>query len=197
MPFRRVRKTLRRTGAIIAPLACALSLLASVVGIPVIAPVAKDTSKPFPCAYRACGCRTADDCWKKCCCFSDAQKLAWARANGVTPPADFLARVHVPAPAKTSESPPACPYCAKEKPPAQPTPVEDPAETVVVEWVLAMEAAKCQSAASDWFSLKVSTPPPPIVSLANSVDQVTFVTNDSEPVYTGPSTGPTVPPPEV
>lgn len=47
----------------------------------------KDQSQPFPCRNRPCGCQTADQCWKKCCCFTNTQKLAWAKANGVTPPA--------------------------------------------------------------------------------------------------------------
>lgn len=42
-----------------------------------IAP-AKDLSKPFPCQTRACGCRSAEQCAKKCCCFTAAQKQAWA-----------------------------------------------------------------------------------------------------------------------
>ncbi len=49
--------------------------------------VGKDTSAPFPCQTRACGCRSAKQCWKKCCCFTDTQKVAWAKANRVTLPA--------------------------------------------------------------------------------------------------------------
>lgn len=51
--------------------------------------VDKDRSQPFPCQHRPCGCRSADQCWKRCCCFTQAQKLAWAKRNGVTPP-DFV-----------------------------------------------------------------------------------------------------------
>lgn len=49
--------------------------------------VEKDRSRPFPCAHRVCGCRSAEQCWKKCCCFTDAQKVAWADAQGVELPA--------------------------------------------------------------------------------------------------------------
>ncbi len=49
----------------------------------------KDLSQPFPCQDRPCGCRSADQCWKKCCCFTNSQKVAWAKANNVTPP-DFV-----------------------------------------------------------------------------------------------------------
>ncbi|MEM8946145.1 MAG: hypothetical protein AAGD11_13305 [Planctomycetota bacterium] len=44
---------------------------------------------PFPCMNRPCGCKTAAQCWKQCCCFSHQEKLAWARKHGVTPP-DFV-----------------------------------------------------------------------------------------------------------
>ena len=43
----------------------------------------KDHSRPFPCQDRPCGCRSAEQCKKKCCCFSAEQKLAWAKQNGV------------------------------------------------------------------------------------------------------------------
>lgn len=45
--------------------------------------VRKDRSRPFPCQDRPCGCRSAEQCRKKCCCFSSEQKQAWARRNGV------------------------------------------------------------------------------------------------------------------
>jgi hypothetical protein len=46
----------------------------------------KDLSQPFPCMHRHCGCRNATQCWRGCCCFTNQQKLAWAKANGVSPP---------------------------------------------------------------------------------------------------------------
>jgi len=49
----------------------------------------KDASSPFPCLFRTCGCLSANDCWKKCCCFSNAQKVAWAKKNNVQIP-DFV-----------------------------------------------------------------------------------------------------------
>ena len=41
----------------------------------------KDQSVPFPCQNRPCGCRSADSCLKKCCCFTAAQKVAWAKST--------------------------------------------------------------------------------------------------------------------
>jgi hypothetical protein len=46
----------------------------------------KDRSQRFPCMNRPCGCRSAEECWKKCCCFTNVQKVAWAKENCVTIP---------------------------------------------------------------------------------------------------------------
>lgn len=70
-----------------------ISLCASFFPLPVgrITPSEKDGAEPFPCQNRPCGCNSALQCWKQCCCFSHTQKLAWARAHGVTPPAFVVA----------------------------------------------------------------------------------------------------------
>lgn len=46
------------------------------------AQITKDHSVPFPCQNRPCGCRSADTCLKKCCCFTADQKVAWAKMHG-------------------------------------------------------------------------------------------------------------------
>ena len=58
----------------------------------------KDLSEPFPCQSRRCGCKSAKQCWKKCCCFTDTQKVAWAKANRVTLPAFVVAAAKREAP---------------------------------------------------------------------------------------------------
>lgn len=60
------------------------NLLPGASGIP--STPEKDRTAAFPCQDRPCGCRSAEQCWKKCCCFSNAQKLAWARKNQVDVP---------------------------------------------------------------------------------------------------------------
>lgn len=72
-------------------LAVLLAIVWSFVPLPVPSqpPVGKDLSRPFPCQNRPCGCRSADQCWKQCCCFTHSQKVAWARTNGVAIP-DFV-----------------------------------------------------------------------------------------------------------
>lgn len=75
-------------------LKCAL-LLAFVVSLfPIPVVKAKPTGgDPYPCQHCACGCSSAEQCWRSCCCFNDQQKLAWAKKNGVKPPVWFTANV--------------------------------------------------------------------------------------------------------
>lgn len=54
--------------------------------------VEKDRSTPFPCQHRACGCRSVSHCWAQCCCFTPAQKIAWAMQRGLAVPKDVLAQ---------------------------------------------------------------------------------------------------------
>jgi len=72
----------------------------------------------FPCEASACGCHSAERCWDRCCCHSDAEKLRWAADNSVTPPAFLVRRVaespaprncctHEPAPVSESTWTPA------------------------------------------------------------------------------------------
>ena len=63
-------------------------------GLPVVQPVvstAKDTSKPFPCQNRPCGCMSQEACMRGCCCFSASQRLAWAQEHGVIAPEELVA----------------------------------------------------------------------------------------------------------
>jgi len=59
--------------------------------LPLPIPVLKDLSIPFPCQNMGCGCQNARQCWADCCCHSDQQKIEWAKANNVKPPAWFVA----------------------------------------------------------------------------------------------------------
>jgi hypothetical protein len=44
------------------------------------------SSERFPCERCGCDCRTAEHCWRHCGCFTNEEKIAWARANGVAVP---------------------------------------------------------------------------------------------------------------
>ena len=91
MWFKRDRKmSRRRSPRAVVAIALVLNqlLLATGLPLPAMAGVSiKDRSKPFPCMDRPCGCLNADQCWHSCCCFSMCEKLAWAEAHGIEPPA--------------------------------------------------------------------------------------------------------------
>lgn len=40
----------------------------------------------YPCEECGCGCASAYECWTKCCCHTERQRLVWAIENGVLPP---------------------------------------------------------------------------------------------------------------
>jgi hypothetical protein len=63
----------------------------------------KDRSRPFPCRDKPCGCVSAEQCFKKCCCHTPAQLLAWARRNDLEPAvlAALARRVATEAPVET------------------------------------------------------------------------------------------------
>ena len=83
-----------------------IGLLAATVGIPVLRPArgpgGKDLSQPFPCMHSVCGCQNADACWQGCCCHTNREKIAWAEANGVTPPDYVVAAAALESPAAGS-----------------------------------------------------------------------------------------------
>ena len=80
-------KLIRRlTGLTVLLGICAMLLPLPMAPLPSNSPE-KDLSQPFPCQNRPCGCRSAEQCWKKCCCFNNTQKIAWAKAHKVTIPA--------------------------------------------------------------------------------------------------------------
>lgn len=86
-----VRKLKHRYGARPIGLCLLLCFCAMAVPLPMAVPPKpvdgeKDRSQPFPCQDRPCGCSSAEQCWKKCCCFTNVQKVAWAKANNVAIP---------------------------------------------------------------------------------------------------------------
>lgn len=64
-----------------------IAYLLAALEIPLPLFVAKRDSQPFPCQDHPCGCQTAEQCWRGCCCFSVEERWAWARAHQVEPPA--------------------------------------------------------------------------------------------------------------
>jgi hypothetical protein len=86
MTPRVLRRWRRFSVPVLGSLTAAMYLVVA-LGIPLPLPTGtKDLSVPFPCMYSSCGCRTADQCWKSCCCHSPAERLAWSRRHGIVAP---------------------------------------------------------------------------------------------------------------
>ncbi|WP_145052137.1 hypothetical protein [Lignipirellula cremea] len=92
--------------------------------MPLFPVVVKDRSQPFPCQDCSCSCRDAASCWRDCCCYNDEEKLAWAAANGVTPPEYVVLRA---AAARTKGSDKSCTRCCACS--QRSTPQDGPAAT--------------------------------------------------------------------
>src|SRR5437660_274407 len=86
-PFRHLALRIRRHLAVEPML---IGFLVVALGVPLPLPSVKDTRIPFPCQHHRCGCQSAEECWRHCCCFTLEQRLAWARANQVEPPTFVL-----------------------------------------------------------------------------------------------------------
>jgi hypothetical protein len=72
---------------LIAGLALFAYLVTSAGFLPLPAlPSKKKSGTPFPCQDHPCGCSSAEECWRHCCCFSVEERWAWAAANQVEPP---------------------------------------------------------------------------------------------------------------
>ncbi|MGO8744746.1 MAG: hypothetical protein ACLQNE_02035 [Thermoguttaceae bacterium] len=69
---------------------------------------AKSSKERFPCENCRCGCHSAEQCWKACCCYTNAEKVAWARENGVAVP-DYVVTAAKQEDAAAAK--PKCPHC--------------------------------------------------------------------------------------
>jgi hypothetical protein len=160
--------------------ACTLvAYLAASLGLPLPAgAMAKDGGRAFPCQQHACGCRTAEQCWSRCCCFSPEQRWTWAETQDVQPPS------YAEKPATTSwrsvrkrdqgqnccsKSRPASPTC-QTCPETQPSPKPEspkqapPAKSDKFRWVLGMSALACQGATTLWVTTASVLPAAPPVT---------------------------------
>lgn len=150
--------------------ATALGLLAALVvtslGLTVPVPAEKQASEPYPCMHCSCGCANAEMCWRDCCCYTNMQKIAWARKNGVTPPAYVLAAVEKPSCCQPKVA--SC-CCSKRK-----CCEKDAAKAnIVLTWrkpretnkrktmsIGLLQALRCQGLSSSWTLLPPTVLPP-------------------------------------
>jgi len=201
----------------------AATLTVAATGLP-IPTIKSDIGQRYPCENSTCGCRTAEQCWKSCCCHTDEEKLAWARRNGVQPPKEFMARMQAKQRAVASlhdpeeSTPPGCSHCqarkAKSCCEAQAATCCETASTrscceakdnlrketrssaVSMIPVSMIQALKCRGAAGSWLAGIVLYPPvsPVVVSFDRTLCGQTIEDEHFCPVV---SYLPALPPPRV
>lgn len=80
-------------GRVLSGIALCSLLAFSLLPIPLLLPepddrfgygLQKDLSVPFACMHRRCGCKSAAQCSKQCCCFNASQKAEWEKQHSVT-----------------------------------------------------------------------------------------------------------------
>jgi hypothetical protein len=135
----------------------AVALLAASLGVPVLIEPERDISRPFPCMHHRCGCGSAEACWHGCCCMTLAQKLAWAKEHGVTPPDYALAQTEH-GEHDAVDAPRSCGSCSRR----------EGCELVVakqktagrnVGLVLSEDFRRCNGLASLWLTIGHALPP--------------------------------------
>ena len=101
--------------AIISLLALGAYLI-TILGIPLpVAAKKNGDDTPYPCQDHPCGCLSAVECWKSCCCFSPEERLAWAKRNHVTPPS-YAVLSSPPSPSGWNDRPAkACENCSDQE----------------------------------------------------------------------------------
>jgi hypothetical protein len=136
-------------------------IIAATIGVPVALEPQRDTSQPYPCMQHRCGCGSAEACWRGCCCMTLAQKLAWAKEHGMTPPDYALAQSEH----AETESPRSCGSCAhhhgcdsKTKTAAHST-HEESKNSAGIGLVLSEDFRRCNGLASLWLTMEHALPP--------------------------------------
>lgn len=51
--------------------------------------VSPGQAERYPCEACGCGCASAAECWSRCCCHTEHERLVWAIRHGVMPPAEL------------------------------------------------------------------------------------------------------------
>ncbi len=157
--------------------------LATLCGVP-LPQVAIKSATPFPCQHHRCGCVSADQCWRSCCCFTPSERLAWAKEHHVTPPAELLLAMqadhehdghehngHDDACCSAGEHQHNADHehascCQKPQRACCASSTKTPAATssdVHVTWVLGLQALKCQGLSTLWVFSGAALPGAPTI----------------------------------
>jgi hypothetical protein len=182
--------------------------LATAVGFPVAKPQSKDRGQPFPCQDHPCGCQSAEQCWRHCCCFSPEERLAWAEARHVEPPsyaerpaAHGWHTAHLRDGTSGGEEKHGCTHCRTlltcqdYLPLARKNCCADrPKPPVGIPWVLGVASLRCHGAATLWVSIGAVLPPPAPLEWRDWLPPIGWLSQrDASPVplpYTPPDPPP-------
>ena len=183
-----------------------VALAVGTMGVPVPSWAGKDTSVPFPCMHRGCGCQNAAACWNSCCCHTNAQKLAWAKKNGVQAPTFVVAAAareksaNENHPAKSCCSTKfeqlrsCCSYVAKTPPAKSCCEGGDGAkDNSPIAWIRLQDARSCQGQAELWMMLGQVLPAQSDFELdcrAHPQDWLTLRSDDAEILASDPGQRP-------
>ncbi|HJT78443.1 MAG TPA: hypothetical protein VJ739_14665, partial [Gemmataceae bacterium] len=96
-----------------------------------------------------CGCQSAEQCWRHCCCYTPEEKLAWAHAHGIEPPA-YAERPAAPVCRHCAGHDDAC--CHKGHHPAP------------GGWLVGVRALECRGTSTLWLSTGAVLPTVPGVA---------------------------------
>ena len=157
----------------------------------------KDRSQPFPCMDKSCGCATAEQCFRQCCCNTPAETLAWARAHKIDPAVIAALQQRVAAPPTQGSCFSSARSCCSAAAPVEKehdepvVPKRDGPRSVVLRAMLA-----CSGIAAQWVSGGAALPPPPAVAvtLATLVSDSIALADDE---FSGDRAAPDAPPPRV
>lgn len=169
---------------------------ATALGLPMPLPNAEIVGETaFPCQGKRCGCRTAEQCWKSCCCHTASERLAWARQRGIAPPRELVALAVRESAAGESSASPVRSCCAAKRTCCEsrsPTRVEAESSTACshslpeqaaqpnrqptrpsgVVWISPLDARGCRGEASAWITGPISLPAAPLKQLPGFEPQV-------------------------
>jgi hypothetical protein len=151
-----------------------VAYLASVWGYPLPQAATQDRSVPFPCQDHHCGCASAEQCWRSCCCFTPAERIAWAEKHDVTIPEPMrvalVAEEHEHHDDETCRAGDVCEVgdtdhkpgaCCDHEPGGSEracATCASPQSGTSVGWVSAFEARKCRGLSTLWIVTGAAVP---------------------------------------
>lgn len=209
---RRLRRTFRKWSFPLVGWLSAVMYFVVAGGLPLPLPATgtKDVSVPFPCMDSPCGCANAEQCWTSCCCHTHAERIAWAREHGITPPRDLIVDVdtEAAAPSKSScctdkssrlQKPSCCSAkqtcCSGHKYSTQASHANTTQQKDGNDVVVGISALNCHGYGTNWVTAVVAVPPTVVATVQYLAVETAFV---APPVqFSSPAYPPPVPPPRL